>query len=199
MKRVVGIVLFMSVFMSLLLGSCTKEAVVPTFAGKKPHALITPGPIIRKPLWPDSLQGPVIPKPLLPKIPWVLSQCIGSYEELVSLLGTNRVMAKAVVLENGEIISLSENLAAIVYTATANRTGSSLFNSQLALEWRRDASEHWQGHFSEVWSLGCVYPHAATGSFTNLKKGNLIIEINTAIYWGAMPYQGLHIRYIVLE
>lgn len=152
------------------------------------------GPADPNPLWPDAMLVPFSPRPFLPL---AMSQCIGSYQELVDLLGNNTVRASAVVLENAVAIPIGPDLAALTYTATGEKTGSSLFTSKLAVVWRRPG-DVWQTHTSEVWSLGCVFNPAPYGPLTNLKKGNQVIGINTSIYWGGMPYQGLHIKYIVL-
>jgi hypothetical protein len=168
-----------------MISSCEKESAMANNRVPTDEEII-----VTKPRWPK------VPRPM---IPLPLTWCVRSYEDFVEVAGNNQFQAKAVVLENDEVVPLSDNLRSILYTAIPNRTGSSLFNSELIISWRRDVSVEWQQHSSDVWSVGCVYTNAGTKPFTNVKKGNLIIEINTSMYWGGMPYQGLHIKYILLE
>lgn len=200
MKWVVGCFMLVSV----VVGSCQKEQLdsdVRISSRSIDEIVMRPG----TPLRPDTMCRPVFPK--LPRLslrePVLLSPCIFSYDDLVRVLGTNKVSAKAVVLDGGVLgditLERSVDLPWIGYTAVAGATGSSLFQSQLQVEWRPDPSVYFTGFSADVWSAGCVYDNPALGPFTNLIKDGAEIRINTCFFWGVGEYAHLRIKYLVLE
>jgi hypothetical protein len=136
----------------------------------------------------------------IPLFPLEASQCISSYDELVQVIGSDRLAAKAVILENDVRIDLGPELASMIYTAVPNASDhTSLFRSQFMIEWRRPG-DLWQGDFTEVWSLGCVYTQNGVPPFTNLLKGGQVILINTCFIWSIdSPYRGLRVKYVVVD
>lgn len=194
MKRVLGVM----VLVSMIVGSCQKDSIVPMYAREKPHATLELGPIIR-PIFPDTFRVPDRPRLPIVKEPLVLSRCIDSFEDFIQVFGRDQIFAKAVILENGVEVTLGGNLAAIWYKAVPELRGSSLFRSQLQVEWRPDPSAYWNAFTAEVWTLGCVYSNSVAGPFTNILKGGTEILINTCFFWGAPPYEHVRIKYLVTD
>ncbi len=140
-----------------------------------------------------SRRFPKLPKPLLP-----LTICINSYDELIQLLGTDNLIAKAAVLANGAIMQPGSDLQNITYEAIAQNQPNSLFGSRLIVEWRWPGG-NWQLNISDVWSLGCVYTVSGEPPYTNLIKDGNIIQINTCFFWGTNEFTGERIDYVIID
>ncbi len=139
----------------------------------------------------DSLPKRIRPRPVIPVI------CINSYNDLVDVLGTNEVAATAVILQNGIVIQLDQDLRSITYTAVPDQDANSLFRSKFAVDWRLPGG-NWQLNTNDVWSLGCVFTEAGIPPFTNLLKGIRVIQINTSFIWETGIYTGVKIAYVVI-
>lgn len=128
------------------------------------------------------------------------SKCIYSYQDLIMLLDTNKVIIRSVVLENGLMINPPEiDIGNITYSAIEEKKGSSVFNSYLVAKWRPNTSEPWQGFTADVWTLGCIIKDPGNMTYTNLLKGTMEIIIHTSFTWNVGPNAGQQIKYLILN
>jgi|GEM_PF-2353893 len=128
------------------------------------------------------------------------SVCVNSYQDLIELLDTNKVVVRSIVLQNGITITPPEiDIGNIAYSAIAGKQGSSLFNSYLDVKWRSDTGASWQGFTSDVWTLGCISKDYGGTAYTNLLKDNLEIIINTSFTWNVGSNAGRPIKYLIIN
>ncbi|MEO5889683.1 MAG: hypothetical protein ABIQ31_05485 [Ferruginibacter sp.] len=166
----------------LLVSSCKKESLITEDNNNTPSSLLRLKP-----------RFPPLPRPVLP-----MSICINSYDELIQLLGSSQVTAQSVILSTGVIMWPGIDLQSINYEAVPQNQPNSLFGSRLIVEWRFPGG-NWQLNISDVWSLGCVYQAAGEPPYTNLIKGDNIIQINTCFFWGTDSFTGERIEYVVID
>lgn len=95
--------------------------------------------------------------PIVPKLPLPMARCIYSYQDIVSLIGEERVVVSKVQLASGAIIERSQDLPYIAYQAVPPTLPNSLFDSKLIIEWRRPGGL-FQGGTDIEPSKGCGPP-----------------------------------------
>lgn len=137
---------------------------------------------------------------LLPKYlsqPIATSECIDSYVSLVSSLGENNAV-KAVVLENGQVITIGQSIVSMTYVAKPVKESNSLFRSLFFVSYEDGGIVI--SSSQNVWTLGCRMADRAAPPFTNILYRNKAYLINTCFLWSVplLAHTGYRIVWLIL-
>lgn len=133
---------------------------------------------------PSTTKGPIVTLPR-PTVSWPSIGCVNSYQEFISKLGDNLIPIAAVELDDGTEIHTGGNIVSIFYKAVNAAVPNSLFNSDLVVTHRYWGIE--QINTQSSWTLGCKFPLAGSGPFTNIRTTSGMLYINAGLVWSTPP------------